>query len=82
MNETTMKDQVRTVIIRTFGLAGNEDTNNLRLGSVPRWDSMGHMQLIPEVENAFGVTFPAYALAELVDVDSIVRAIQQYKVDR
>jgi len=51
----------------------------LRMGSVPRWDSLGHMQLVSELESAFQVRFPAYALAELVEVDAIVRAIEEQR---
>ena len=83
MNDATvtsdLKDRVRGVIMQSFGLPAGERASDLRMGSVPRWDSMGHMQLVMELENAFGITFPAYALADLVDVESIARAIQEQK---
>lgn len=79
MNGMAMKDQVIDVIIRTFGLSGNQDVKNLRREAVSQWDSLGHMQLIPELEKVFHIRFPVYAIAELVDVDSIVRAIEKQR---
>jgi acyl carrier protein len=74
---TQLTQQVRDVIVKAFALSPQDAQGDLRMGSVPRWDSMGHMQLVSELESAFHVTFPAYALAELVDVDAIVLAIQE-----
>jgi len=72
-----INQQVRDVIVKAFNLSLRDAQGDLRMGSVPRWDSMGHMELVSELENVFQVSFPAYALAELVDVDSIVHAIQE-----
>ena len=79
---STIRQQVIEVITRTFSLPADQDAGKLRREAVSQWDSMGHMQLIPEIEKVFQVRFPVYALAELVDVDSIVRAIQKQKESR
>jgi len=82
MNGSTLKEQVVEVITRTFTLPVNQDAQELRRDSVSQWDSLGHMQLVPELEKAFQIRFPVYAIADLVDVDSIVRAIQKQKGSR
>jgi acyl carrier protein len=51
------------------------DGSSLRMGEVTGWDSMGHMRLVNELEDVFGVTFPTYMLAEITDVPGIARAI-------
>jgi acyl carrier protein len=76
-----MRDQVIDVIIRTFGLSSDRDAKSLRREAVSQWDSLGHMQLIPELEKTFHIRFPVYMIAELVDVDSIVHAIQKQKAN-
>ncbi len=75
----TTERRVRSVIARVFELTEGEAGGDLRMGSVPRWDSMGHMELIVEIENEFGVTFPTFAIAELTGVAEIVRAIDAQK---
>jgi acyl carrier protein len=77
MDDTAIHDQVVSVIAKTFGLSGDQNIRTLRMGSLSQWDSLGHMRLVPDLEKQFRVRFPVYMIAELVDVDSIVRAIQK-----
>ena len=68
-----IEDRVRKTILRTFNLSREDGMRELRMGSLPGWDSLGHMRLVVELEEEFGVSFPAYLLPEILDVDSIVR---------
>jgi acyl carrier protein len=47
------------------------------MGGVPGWDSLGHMQLVVELESEFAVTFAAFHLSELVDEGAIARVVQE-----
>jgi acyl carrier protein len=47
------------------------------MGSTPGWDSMGHMTVVIALEAEFETRFPTHSLPELVNVDSIVRALGQ-----
>ena len=69
------KERVQAVIARTFNLSPDQATDDLRMGNPPSWDSVGHMGLILELEDEFGITFPTYEVANLQSVDEIVRAI-------
>lgn len=53
----------------------------LELGVTRGWDSTGHMSVVLEIEKAFGVQFAAFQLADLTDVPSIMRALQQADED-
>ena len=79
MDGTEIQDQVVGVIARTFGLPNGQNPQALRMGAISQWDSLGHMRLVPDLEKQFRVRFPVYMIAELVDVDSIVRAIQKLR---
>ncbi|MEP7274365.1 MAG: acyl carrier protein [Acidobacteriota bacterium] len=74
-----LEDGVREVIARVFQLSSFDAQGDLRMGNPPQWDSMGHMELVIELETAFGLTFPTYAMAELVTVGAIRRAIEQHR---
>ena len=50
--------------------------------SVPGWDSLGHMNLVVELEREFGVSFPLYLLPEMLDMDSIVRETLKLKAEQ
>jgi acyl carrier protein len=77
MSQEELEGQVRKVIVRTFGLPADE--GDLRMGGVPGWDSMGHMNLVMALEQAFHLTFPTPMIADLVDVRSICDATRRAK---
>jgi hypothetical protein len=61
----------------TFGLAASVDLAGCVVGSVPRWDSLGHLKLMMEVERALRVRLPAEQLAKIQsyrDLEQAVRA--------
>lgn len=70
---TEIEERVRNTILRTFNLPPEDASKELRMGALPGWDSLGHMRLVVELEEEFGVSFPTYVLPEILDVDSIVR---------
>jgi acyl carrier protein len=73
--DANVESRVRDVIAQTFGLRSDEVNVDVRLGSIPQWDSMGHMELIMKLESEFNLMFPSHAVAELVTVPDIVKAI-------
>jgi NAD(P)-dependent dehydrogenase (short-subunit alcohol dehydrogenase family)/acyl carrier protein len=61
----------------TFGLAASVELSSCVVGSVPRWDSLGHLKLMMEVERALRVRLPAEQLAKIQsyrDLEQAVRA--------
>ena len=73
ISHSDISQVVRDVIVKTFKLSSEDSRGELRMGSVPGWDSLGHMRLVVELEEEFGVSFPPYLLPEMLDMDSIVR---------
>jgi acyl carrier protein len=69
--------RVRETLARAFELPVSE-VANLGMGLHPRWDSMGHMQLIMEIEKEFGLRFPTYEIAELVSTDAMIKAVERH----
>lgn len=84
MNVSTADVQARVcqAVARALHSSGELDPAGLRMGTTPGWDSMGHMNVVMEVEREFGITFPVFRLPELVDVSSIVRALQPERAHR
>jgi acyl carrier protein len=44
---------------------------------VPGWNSLAHVQIILELERAFGVTFDADEIAALASVGAIIAALER-----
>jgi acyl carrier protein len=57
------------------------DAEALRIGpettplTLPRWNSLAHVQLVLEVERVFGITFEGDEIASLASVSAIAAAI-------
>jgi len=47
------------------------------LGSVPGWDSLGHLNLMVAIESAFGIRWTTREISELQTVGEIRRAIER-----
>ena len=77
VSNSNLDQKVRALIVRTFELSDDDALSELRFGSVPGWDSIGHVRLVVELEEEFGMNIPTYLLPEILDVDSIVRETQK-----
>jgi len=73
LSHSSLDEKVRALIVETFELSSDEALSELRFGKVPGWDSVGHVRLVVELEEQFGMSIPTYLLPEILDVDSIVR---------
>jgi acyl carrier protein len=82
ISQSNLNQHVRDVIVKTFKLSSEDSGCELRMGSVPGWDSLGHMNLVVELEREFGVSFPLYLLPEMLDMDSIVRETLKLKAEQ
>lgn len=53
-----------------------EVTEDSTVGDFPAWDSMGHLSILSQVEENFGISFEPEEMMELEDVSDIVKAIE------
>jgi acyl carrier protein len=77
-NHLELDRRVRETIAKTFRLSPAEAEGELRIGNPPKWDSLGHVQLLVALETEFGLTFPMSLMARLITVDAIIQAIQEH----
>lgn len=76
------RDRVGEKLAQTFrsvfGLAPGADVSGAAIGSVPRWDSLGHLKLMMEVEQALRVRLPAEALSRVQSYRDLEQAVRAY----
>lgn len=60
----------------SFGTEASSVTIDTAPAAVPGWDSMGHLTLAANLEQAFGMSFDVDELMEMENVKAIVRIIQ------
>ena len=70
--ETDLVERVREITQHELGLA-RPPSLSVAPGSLPAWDSLGHLRLLTAVEQAFGFVFTDEAVA---DIDSLGKLAQ------
>jgi len=73
-------DKINEILIQTFKLNAEEVAKNLSMKQVNRWDSITHMDLIVNIEEAFGIQISGDDIAEMTTFDSIREIVSKYKI--
>ena len=61
------------VFIETFSINENKLGDKLVYNSIPEWDSIGHMQMIAELEDVFEIEFE---MDDIIDFSSYKKGIE------
>ncbi|MQC26217.1 MAG: acyl carrier protein [Chloroflexi bacterium] len=72
MSENALFDQVRSTLAEVFDVDSAEINAEAQFGDLPKWDSMGHMDLMLALESAFGVQISAETISQLTSVPAIL----------
>jgi acyl carrier protein len=70
-------DKVRRVVTRTFPTATTNITAETALETLAGWDSLGHINLMMEMEREFAVRFSTENLSESKTVGGICELLHQ-----
>ena len=69
-------DKIIEIVASTCEVDMSEVTGDSSVGDFPAWDSMGHLSILTNVEEAFDVSFEPEEMMELEDVNDIVKAVE------
>ena len=71
-----VKEKVFEVIAEVCEVDKSEVTLESSVGDFPAWDSMGHLAILSNVEEAFDISFDPEEMMELEDVNDIIKAVE------
>jgi acyl carrier protein len=66
-----MTEQVRNLIAGALQVPAETVTPELSFGDLPQWDSMGHMEVMMQLEERYGMEVSADTIATLTSVPAI-----------
>lgn len=72
-----MKEQVKEVLKRVLNISNVPD--EISQQNCDNWDSLRHLNLIVELEDEFDVSFEPEDIAEMKDIDTIIKKIEEIK---
>jgi acyl carrier protein len=76
----TNKDKYEKVFIKCFGLDKSKLKKDVKYNSVPKWDSVGHMNMIAKLEEAFNISME---MDDIIDFSSYkigIKILKKYKI--
>jgi acyl carrier protein len=68
-------DKVRQAFKSAFDIDPQSVTKDTTASDIPAWDSVGHLSLASNLEEAFGISLDVDELMEMESVREIVRII-------
>jgi acyl carrier protein len=71
-----MTETVSGIFEKVFGIEPSEFSLELVPEDVLRWDSLGHMTLVMELEDAFGVHFEVDEITEMSSARKVLEVLQ------
>lgn len=68
-------EKVIEIVAETCSVDKSEVTVNSMVGDFPAWDSVGHLSILSNVEEAFDISFEPEEMMEMEDVKDIAEAV-------
>jgi acyl carrier protein len=65
----------RSTVVQALELKESEYRENLELGEVASWDSLGHLGLVASLESAFKVKFDTESIPEMNSLPKLRAAL-------
>ena len=75
------KDKYKNAFIEAFSIDENKLKKNLEYNTIPEWDSIGHMSLIGNLEEAFEISMETDDIIDLSSYNKGLEILKKYKVD-
>lgn len=71
-----VKEKIIGIIANTLEIGVSEINDNSSIGDFPAWDSLGHMNLLQNIQDEFDIELDPEEIIELEDVQDIVKAVE------
>jgi acyl carrier protein len=77
VTDTKLTEKVQRALAQALNVDPSEIGPETQFGDLPQWDSMGHMEVLVELEKNFGVEISAETITDLVSVPLICAHIRE-----
>jgi acyl carrier protein len=65
------EQRLRRAVIAGLRISPDRYRRDLKLGDLDEWDSLGHLELVAQIESEFGISIDLDDIQELVSLDAI-----------
>jgi len=76
-----MGEKVRQAFAEALDLPAGANIEALEIGRDPHWDSVGHMALVAELENRFGIMLETEDMIGMSSYANVLEILRRYGVE-
>ena len=70
-----IKEKIRKLIVKQFKLKKNQLQKNLSADNIDKWDSLGHLSLITNIEKKLEISFSQEEIVKMLNEKEIYSTI-------
>lgn len=74
-------EQLHGVFAKAFEIPVETVNDELEYQGIAEWDSMSHLVLVSELENAYGISIEMEDVLEMGSVEKVRGILQKYGID-
>jgi acyl carrier protein len=74
-----MKEKVKEIIAEALNVDKTVLTDDLSIGGIPEWDSVGNLTIISAIEEKMEIEIPLDDLFDLTSVSALVEEVEKLK---
>lgn len=81
MSQNLIPDRIRKLVCDTLRIDSARYSDDLEVGSIPEWDSLGQVNLPQAAEAEFGITLDIRDALNIQSVAELAETLQRYTDD-
>jgi acyl carrier protein len=79
--ELMLWEEVKRAFTEALELPAETDVEALEIGADPHWDSVGHMALVAELENRFGIVLETDDMIDMSSYAKVLEIVRRHGVE-
>ncbi len=72
-----LQNRIQAIVADSIQVPLDMVTADLAFGDIPQWDSLGHMEIILHLEEAYDLSIDTELIARLVSIPEICKYIEE-----
>ncbi|MCL2208090.1 MAG: acyl carrier protein [Fibromonadales bacterium] len=73
----SIQEKLFEIIAKSLNISSSQVNEELRIGSIPEWDSLAHLNLISEIESAFATQLDVGKLLYAEKVGDLLNIVKK-----
>ena len=72
-----IEQRIFNIIAKCIEVSTDDLSEETAIGDFPKWDSLGHMVIISELEKEFSIKFDMESIIEIEDISDIIEVVEE-----